>query len=114
MIEFGNRVIALVGIVASLATWHASRRVRRASPVGEPTALAAFLGTVAQIPLGGVTVILDLHPLAVMSHFLLALVVVALSVVVALEAWSHAAAWARRSRPAGSAWSPSSASRRAR
>ena len=54
------------------------------------TALAAFLGTVAQIPLGGLTVILDLHPLAVMSHFLLALVVVALSVVVALEAWSHA------------------------
>jgi cytochrome c oxidase assembly protein subunit 15 len=52
--------------------------------------LAAFLGTVAQIPLGGITVILDLHPLAVMSHFLLALVVVALSVVVAFEAWSAA------------------------
>jgi cytochrome c oxidase assembly protein subunit 15 len=35
-------------------------------------------------------VILGLHPLAVMSHFLLALVVVALSVVVMLEGWSHA------------------------
>jgi cytochrome c oxidase assembly protein subunit 15 len=35
-------------------------------------------------------VILDLHPLAVMSHFLLALAVVALAVLVALEAWSHA------------------------
>jgi cytochrome c oxidase assembly protein subunit 15 len=45
---------------------------------------------VAQIPLGGLTVILDLHPLAVMSHFLLALVVVALSVTVVFEAWSHA------------------------
>jgi cytochrome c oxidase assembly protein subunit 15 len=54
------------------------------------TALAAFLGTVAQIPLGGITVILELHPVAVMSHFLLALVVVALAVVVALEAWTHA------------------------
>ena len=53
-------------------------------------ALTAFLGTVAQIPLGGITVILDLHPLAVMSHFLLALVVVALSVVVVFEAWSCA------------------------
>ena len=51
-------------------------------------ALGAFLGGLAQIPLGGVTVILDLHPLAVMSHFLLALVVVALAVVVAVEAWS--------------------------
>ena len=76
-------------------------------------ALAAFLGTVAQIPLGGLTVILELHPLAVMSHFLLALVVVALAVVVALEAWSHARglgaagraalAPARRARSASSA-----------
>ena len=90
MVEFGNRVIAVCGIVASLATWHASRRVAGLPRWVRRTALAAFLGTVAQIPLGGITVILDLHPLAVMSHFLLALVVVALSVVVAFEAWSHA------------------------
>ena len=38
---------------------------------------APLLGTLAQIPLGGITVILDLHPLAVMSHFLLALIVLA-------------------------------------
>ena len=90
MVEFGNRVIAVCGILASLATWHASRRVAGLPRWVRRTALAAFLGTVAQIPLGGVTVILDLHPLAVMSHFLLALVVVALSVMVAFEAWSHA------------------------
>jgi cytochrome c oxidase assembly protein subunit 15 len=90
MVEFGNRVIAVAGILASLATWHASRRVANLPPRVRHVALAAFLGTVAQIPLGGVTVILDLHPLAVMSHFLLALVVVALSVVVAFEAWSNA------------------------
>jgi cytochrome c oxidase assembly protein subunit 15 len=90
MVEFGNRVVALVGIFAALVAWLASRRV-----VGLPrwvrlAALGAFLGTIAQIPLGGLTVILDLHPLAVMSHFLLALVVVALAVVVAIEAWGHA------------------------
>jgi cytochrome c oxidase assembly protein subunit 15 len=34
-----------------------------------------------------VTIILDLHPLAVMSHFLLAMVVLGLSIVVPLEAW---------------------------
>jgi cytochrome c oxidase assembly protein subunit 15 len=90
MVEFGNRVIAVAGILASLATWHASRRVADLPARVTHVALAAFLGTVAQIPLGGVTVILDLHPLAVMSHFLLALVVVALSVVVAFEAWSNA------------------------
>lgn len=90
MIEFGNRVIAVGGILASLATWHASRRVAGLPRWVIWVALAAFLGTVAQIPLGGITVILDLHPVAVMSHFLLALVVVALSVVVVFEAWSAA------------------------
>jgi cytochrome c oxidase assembly protein subunit 15 len=90
IVEFGNRVVAVGGILASLSVWHASRRVAELPRWVRLTALAAFLGTVAQIPLGGVTVILELHPLAVMSHFLLALVVVALSVVVAFEAWSHA------------------------
>ena len=90
VVEFGNRVVALCGIFATLATWHAAWRVRGLPRWVGGAALAAFLGTVAQIPLGGVTVILDLHPLAVMSHFLLALVVVALAVLVAVEAWSHA------------------------
>jgi heme a synthase len=90
IVEFGNRVVALCGILAALATWHASWRVPGLPGWVGGAALAAFLGTMAQIPLGGLTVILDLHPLAVMSHFLLALAVVALAVVVALEAWSHA------------------------
>jgi heme a synthase len=90
MVEFGNRVVALGGIFAALATWLASRRVAGLAPWVRLAALGAFLGTVAQIPLGGITVILDLHPLAVMSHFLLALAVVAVAVVVAFEAWSHA------------------------
>ena len=90
MVEFGNRVVAVVGILAALVTWLASRRVDGLPRWVRRAALAAFLGTIAQIPLGGLTVILDLHPLAVMSHFLLALVVVALAVVVAGEAWGHA------------------------
>lgn len=88
-VEFGNRLVALVGIVLTLVVWLASRRVEGLPGRVRWLALAAFLGTVAQIPLGGVTVILDLHPLAVMSHFLLALGVVALAVLVALEAWGH-------------------------
>jgi cytochrome c oxidase assembly protein subunit 15 len=90
LVEFGNRVVALTGLLVSLAAWLASRRVEGLAPWVRRVALAAFLGALAQIPLGGLTVILGLHPLAVMSHFLLALVVVGLSVVVALEAWSHA------------------------
>lgn len=90
LVEFGNRIVALAGLLASLAAWLASRRVAGLADWVRRVALAAFLGALAQIPLGGVTVILGLHPLAVMSHFLLALVVVGLSVVVALEAWSNA------------------------
>jgi cytochrome c oxidase assembly protein subunit 15 len=88
-VEFGNRMVALAGIGLTLATWLVARRVGGLPLWVRRTALAAFLGTVAQIPLGGVTVILDLHPLAVMAHFLLALVVVAVATVVALEAWGY-------------------------
>ena len=90
LIEFGNRMVAVVGIAVALLAWLASRRVDGLPRWVRTVALAAFLGTVAQIPLGGLTVILELHPLAVMSHFLLALVVTGLSMVLVLEAWSHA------------------------
>jgi heme a synthase len=49
-----------------------------------------FVGTVAQAPLGLLTITLDLHPLMVMTHFLLALVVLAGAVVVAVEALGNA------------------------
>lgn len=89
LIEFGNRIVGLVGIVATLVVWLAARRTEGLPRFVRMVALATFLGTMAQAPLGGITVLLDLHPLAVMSHFLLALVVVALSVVVVVEAWRH-------------------------
>ena len=100
-VEFGNRMVALIGIALTLLAWLMARRVDGLPRWVKLTALAAFLGTVAQIPLGGITVIADLHPVAVMSHFLLALVVVALATVVAVEAWSH-----RRERgdPVGPRW----------
>jgi cytochrome c oxidase assembly protein subunit 15 len=51
--------------------------------------------------MGGITIALDLHPLAVMTHFLLGLAVVAFSVIVVLEAWSLVGGLAG---PAGSRW----------
>ncbi len=91
LIEFSNRMVALAAIGCALVAWLASRRVAGLPRWTRRVALAVFLGTVAQIPLGGLTVIFELHPLLVMAHFLLALVVVAGAVVVALEAWGHAA-----------------------
>lgn len=100
-IEFGNRMVALVGIVLALLTWLAARRVRRLPGFVRTIALLTAAGTVAQIPLGGLTVLLDLHPVLVMTHFLLALVVLAGAIIVALEAWIHARGLAE---PVGPSW----------
>ena len=88
-IEFGNRLVALIGIALTVIVYLAARRVDGLPRWVRNVALATALGTIAQIPLGGITVLLGLNPIAVMSHFLLALVVVGGAVVVALEAWSH-------------------------
>jgi heme a synthase len=100
IIEFSNRLVAVVGIAFALATWLAARKIAGLSSLARWSALGALLGALAQIPLGGVTIILNLHPLAVMSHFLLALVVLGLSVVVAVEAWSGASGRAGSVDPA--------------
>ena len=100
-IEFGNRVVALVGIVLTLVVWLAARRVDGLPRWVRNVALATSLGTIAQIPLGGITVLLGLNPIAVMSHFLLALLVLAGAIVVAVEAWSQLSGLGM---PAGPRW----------
>ncbi|MGH3104144.1 MAG: COX15/CtaA family protein [Gaiellaceae bacterium] len=86
-VEFGNRVFGLFPIVLTLVAWLGARRTRGLPRWVVRTALATAAGTIAQAPLGLLTITFDLHPLLVMSHFLLALLVLAGAVVVALEAW---------------------------
>ena len=100
-VEFGNRVVALVAIVLSLVTWLAARHVEGLSRLGRLAALAAFLVAFAQIPMGGITVILELHPLAVMAHFILGMAVVGFALVVVIESWGLLRGLAR---PAGERW----------
>jgi cytochrome c oxidase assembly protein subunit 15 len=100
-VEFGNRVVALVGIVLSLVTWLASRKVDGLSRFGRLSALAAFLVAFAQIPMGGITVILELHPLAVMAHFLLGMTVLACALAAVIEAWGLLRGFAE---PVGARW----------
>ncbi|HXG75750.1 MAG TPA: COX15/CtaA family protein [Gaiellaceae bacterium] len=100
-VEFGNRLVALTGIVLALATWVAARRVPGLSRGARLAALGALAIALAQIPMGGVTIALELHPLAVMTHFLLGMAVLGLAVAVVVEAWGHAAG---RGRPAGPRW----------
>src|SRR5262249_10551779 len=88
VIEFSSRVVALATIAVTLVGWLASRRTVSLPGWVSWAAFVVFLGTAAQIPLGGLTVIFDLNPVLVLMHFLLALAVLGLALVVALEAWA--------------------------
>ncbi|MCP9485521.1 MAG: COX15/CtaA family protein [Gaiellaceae bacterium MAG52_C11] len=89
-IEFGNRVVALAPILLSLLAWIAAPRTGGLGRGATWIAAGVFLGTIAQAPLGLLTIRLDLHPLMVGTHFLLALVVLAGAVALAVEAWGNA------------------------
>ena len=103
LIEFSNRVLALIVIiVAVLFAITAFRSVRRTSRWLWRGALWIGILTFAQGPLGGITVLVGLHPIAVMSHFLLAIIVLLISVVIVLETFGIGVGW--RPRPAG--WLP--------
>ena len=79
VIEFSNRAIALAGIVTAVLAYLSARQVgdRTARRLAGGVALLTF----AQIPLGAVTVLFDLHPLLVMSHFLVAVTATGLAAV---------------------------------
>ncbi|MEX2211944.1 MAG: COX15/CtaA family protein [Gaiellaceae bacterium] len=86
-VEFGNRIVSLFPIALTLATWIYARRAAGLSRGVRRLAAATFLGTIAQAPLGFITILSDLHPLLVATHFLLALAVLAGAIAVAVEAW---------------------------
>jgi cytochrome c oxidase assembly protein subunit 15 len=89
-VEFTNRIVSLFPIGLTLLAWLGARRTTGLPRWVTRIALATFLGTIGQAPLGLITIVSDLHPLLVMSHFLLALLVLAGAIVVLLAAWEHA------------------------
>ena len=83
-IEFGNRVVAFFTILVTLATWLGSLAAKTSTSV-RVTAFVVFLGTLAQAPLGAITVYYHLNPWLVLSHFLLSVAVLTLAVALAVE-----------------------------
>jgi cytochrome c oxidase assembly protein subunit 15 len=85
-IEFSNRVVSAVTVLTTLvlavAAWRTRGLVRR----GRWLATGVFAGTLAQAPLGAITVYYDLNPYLVISHLLLSLTVLSLGVLTSLEA----------------------------
>jgi cytochrome c oxidase assembly protein subunit 15 len=84
-IEFSNRVVAFLTIVATLGAWIGAllapvpRRLRW-------LAFGTFFGTMLQAPLGAITVHYHLNPVLVLSHYLLSVAVLTLGVVLLIEA----------------------------
>jgi heme a synthase len=83
-IEFGNRVVAFFTILTTLITWIGARLAREPSRVRLVT-LIVFLGTLAQAPLGAITIHYHLNPWLVLTHFLLSIAVLTLAVGLAVD-----------------------------
>jgi cytochrome c oxidase assembly protein subunit 15 len=81
-VEFGNRVVAAATVVVTLLLAIASL-LTRLPRWARVVAWATFVGTLAQAPLGAITIHYDLNPYLVISHLLLSLLVLGLGVVIA-------------------------------
>jgi cytochrome c oxidase assembly protein subunit 15 len=85
-VEFSNRVVAFFTILTTLAAWTTANLAPGVRPWLRALAGWVFIGTLAQAPLGAITVYFHLNPYLVLTHLLLSLVVLGGGVVVALEA----------------------------
>ncbi|MGZ4599578.1 MAG: COX15/CtaA family protein [Oryzihumus sp.] len=86
VIEFGNRtltsVVGIAAVAVILAVWKLApgrRALLRLSTL-------PLLGVVAQAVLGGITVLTGLNPATVAAHFLLSMVIVAISTLLLVRA----------------------------
>jgi heme a synthase len=86
-IEFSNRVVSAVTVFSTFALAVAAWRTRALGRAGRWLATAVFVGTLAQAPLGAITVYYDLNPYLVISHLLLSLSVLGLGVLTLLSAY---------------------------
>ncbi|MFL5961072.1 MAG: COX15/CtaA family protein [Gaiellaceae bacterium] len=98
-IEFANRVVSAVTVLTTLALALAAWCTRGLGRRGRWLATAVFGGTLAQAPLGAITVYYDLNPYLVITHLLLSFTVLSLGVLTLLEA-SRLARGARAPLPA--------------
>jgi cytochrome c oxidase assembly protein subunit 15 len=85
-IEFSNRVVSAITVFTTLALAAAAWRTRGLGRRGRRLATAVFLGTLAQAPLGAITVYYDLNPYLVITHLLLSFTLISLAVLTLLEA----------------------------
>jgi cytochrome c oxidase assembly protein subunit 15 len=79
LIEFGNRTLTgVVGLLAVACVWAVFTRMRRRTPL-LLVAVGLVAGVLLQAVVGGIAVRMTLSPVVVAFHFLLSMVMVALS-----------------------------------
>jgi cytochrome c oxidase assembly protein subunit 15 len=86
LVEYGNRGVGFVVGLVTLAAAIGAIRVERLPRWLLWAAWALPTTVLLQGVLGGITVLVELHPLIVMAHFLLSLLALGVAVVVALGA----------------------------
>ena len=84
-VEFGNRLVGGVTIIVTLLAWLAVRRVPGLPRLVRRIALAVFLGTLAQAPIGLLAIATDLRWPIVMVHLLLSIALLAGATILVLE-----------------------------
>jgi cytochrome c oxidase assembly protein subunit 15 len=94
-IEFGNRLLTgllLLAIIAVVVAILASQRFDLL-----PLGAIQISGVIGQIVLGGITVLTDLNPFAVASHFLLSIVLIAAATSLVTRSRAHQISQPQRS-----------------
>jgi cytochrome c oxidase assembly protein subunit 15 len=86
VIEYTNRLLSGVVVGVAIGTWVLAQWAPGASRALKRWSLGAAATSAAQAPLGAVTVLSGLHPLAVGSHFLLSMVALACGTLTFLHA----------------------------
>jgi heme a synthase len=84
-VEFGNRLVGGVTIVVTLLAWLAVRRIPGLPLWVRRIALAVFLGTLVQAPIGLLAIATDLRWPIVMVHLLLSIALLAGATILVLE-----------------------------
>jgi len=84
-VEFSNRIVAFLTVVATLVLAIAAWRTRVLARWVKVLATIVFAGTLGQAPLGALTVYYHLNPWLVITHLLLSLLVLGLGVLVLVE-----------------------------
>lgn len=85
-VEFGNRLVAIFPLTLSVLAWLAAWRLAGVATWARWLAFAVAAATIFQAPMGLITIRLDLDPIAVLAHFVLAIAALGGAVVVAIEA----------------------------